>query len=224
MSKQISPKIVSLAFGVMVVVFAVGSYIFAVWQEPGSAPPADNVLPPLNVSYVAQEKVGGLILNTGGATNGLIVDKGNVGIGTASPGAKLDISGNIKIADGTQGTDKVLTSDASGVARWKDPIPPGSLMGMWWQNHGTFINPFNCYGDFSCTNLLGPKLSSGVMVNVNGDSVITGTCSYYYNPSFGCMAGGAAQYAKCAAGLETFYYTLPIPSYQQTQYVCRKPI
>jgi len=46
---------------------------------------------------------------------------GNVGIGTASPGAKLDVVGKIRMADGTQGADKVLTSDASGVGTWQDP-------------------------------------------------------------------------------------------------------
>ena len=51
------------------------------------------------------------------------IDKnGNVGIGTTNPGAKLDISGNIKIADGTQGAGKVLTSDANGLASWKTPV------------------------------------------------------------------------------------------------------
>jgi hypothetical protein len=45
-----------------------------------------------------------------------------VGIGTSSPSTKLDInsstSGAVKIVDGTQGTSKVLTSDANGVATW----------------------------------------------------------------------------------------------------------
>lgn len=48
-------------------------------------------------------------------------DNGNVGIGTGAPLAKLDVAGNIKIADGTQGAGKVLTSDASGLASWKTP-------------------------------------------------------------------------------------------------------
>jgi microcystin-dependent protein len=44
---------------------------------------------------------------------------GNVGIGTMSPLAKLDVTGNIKITDGTQGAGKVLTSDANGLASWQ---------------------------------------------------------------------------------------------------------
>ena len=50
-----------------------------------------------------------------------LLGTGNVGIGTASPGAKLDVAGNIRIADGTQGAGEVLTSDANGLATW-EPI------------------------------------------------------------------------------------------------------
>ncbi len=42
----------------------------------------------------------------------------NVGIGTASPGAKLEVNGQIKITGGTPGIGKVLTSDAKGLASW----------------------------------------------------------------------------------------------------------
>lgn len=48
----------------------------------------------------------------------------NVGIGTYKPAAKLDIKGPyggaIRIADGTQGQGKVLTSDYNGVGTWKE--------------------------------------------------------------------------------------------------------
>ncbi|MBI4548599.1 MAG: hypothetical protein HY707_11495 [Ignavibacteriae bacterium] len=57
----------------------------------------------------------GLYLAAGNAYLG----SGNVGIGTAIPAAKLDIVGNLRIADGTQGVGKVLTSDSSGVASWQ---------------------------------------------------------------------------------------------------------
>ncbi|NHN28135.1 hypothetical protein FIA58_020855 [Flavobacterium jejuense] len=39
---------------------------------------------------------------------------------TNSPTAKLNIAGNIKIADGTQGAEKVLISDADGLATWSN--------------------------------------------------------------------------------------------------------
>ena len=59
-----------------------------------------------------------------------ITGAGNVGIGTTTPDAKLDIRGAIKIVDGTEGNDKVLTSDANGLASWQTPAS-GSL---WTQN------------------------------------------------------------------------------------------
>ena len=48
----------------------------------------------------------------------------NVGIGTSTPAAKLDVIGNIKITDGTQGANKVLTSGADGMATWAPPPLP----------------------------------------------------------------------------------------------------
>ncbi len=59
---------------------------------------------------------------------------GNVGIGTESPDEKLHISGNVKIVDGNQGANKVLTSDANGVGSWQAPpasgLPSGVIV-MW---------------------------------------------------------------------------------------------
>lgn len=43
---------------------------------------------------------------------------GNVGIGTAVPGAKLEVAGQVKITGGAPGAGKVLTSDANGLAAW----------------------------------------------------------------------------------------------------------
>jgi len=53
-------------------------------------------------------------------SNSLVLgDNANVGIGTSAPGAKLEVVGDVKIDDGTQGAGKVLTSDANGLASWQ---------------------------------------------------------------------------------------------------------
>ena len=43
---------------------------------------------------------------------------GNLGIGTVTPGAKLEVAGQIKITGGNPGDGKILTSDATGLASW----------------------------------------------------------------------------------------------------------
>jgi len=59
----------------------------------------------------------------------------NVGIGTATPGAKLEVAGGLKVTDSVNiggqlrikgvspGAGKVLTSDANGLATWVKPAP-----------------------------------------------------------------------------------------------------
>ncbi|MDO8504005.1 MAG: tail fiber domain-containing protein [bacterium] len=77
---------------VVIAGLAITAVVAFAWTEPSLAPPQDNVAAPLNVGSGGQSKIGGLILNTGGAPNGLIVQLGNVGIGTASPGAQLHLA------------------------------------------------------------------------------------------------------------------------------------
>lgn len=52
-----------------------------------------------------------------------IQTNGNIGVGTISPSAKLDVNGSVKIADGTQGAGKILVSDSNGLGSWKDAAP-----------------------------------------------------------------------------------------------------
>ena len=48
-----------------------------------------------------------------------LMPTGNVGIGTQTPSAKLEVNGRIRITDGSQAEGRVLTSDANGYAVWK---------------------------------------------------------------------------------------------------------
>ncbi|MDD5376944.1 MAG: hypothetical protein PHH16_02380 [Candidatus Gracilibacteria bacterium] len=132
-------------------------------------------------------RVGGNIAFTGG----------NVGIGTTNPGAKLEINGNIKISDGTQGIGKLLTSDANGLATWSDPSyqtiaisqPTGTIVnisndqlltgdvtltqGVWLLNIGYWLNPsaisgcFDIYVDALPTS--GTFTTIGLLPNFNSE-------------------------------------------------------
>ncbi len=78
--------------------------LVSAWVAPTQTPPNGNVGAPINTSGIGQIKAGGLMLNTNGAANGLIVDKGNVGIGTTSPKAKLDVEGKV-LSESTSASD-----------------------------------------------------------------------------------------------------------------------
>jgi hypothetical protein len=66
-------------------------------------------------------------------------DAGNVGVGTLTPAAKLDVAGTAKMAGFALPTDaasgRVLTSDASGAGTWQ--VPQASPDGDWavWTNN-----------------------------------------------------------------------------------------
>lgn len=75
-----------------------------------------------------------LTLSHAGSTgaSSFSVPSANVGVGTVNPGAKLEVDGTsgttLKIVDGNQGTGKILTSDANGVASWSTPSGGGNFM------------------------------------------------------------------------------------------------
>lgn len=71
--------------------------------------------------------------------NDISYTNGNVGIGTATPDAKLHVAGTAKIVDGTQGAGKVLTSDANGLASWQ--ALPVVTPSQWTTNGSTIYYP-----------------------------------------------------------------------------------
>ena len=69
-----------------------------------------------------------------------ILDGGNVGIGTTTPGAKLEINGSLKISGGSPGTGKFLVSDNTGLASWSDisgSLLPNGVAGNTLRHNGT---------------------------------------------------------------------------------------
>jgi hypothetical protein len=88
MPKIISPKIIALTFGVLVIVFLAAFYISA-WTEPTGAPPTSNASTTINVSANPQIKEGALQVN-GFKNIGTTDVSGNKIINLAEPTANAD--------------------------------------------------------------------------------------------------------------------------------------
>ena len=125
--KETFKKLISLVLGVMIISLALGVWGMA-FTEPSREPPEENASAPLNIGTTGQTKSGwlatldslwiglqhpggnrfglmqvlnGALININGASLGLAVPHGKVGIGTQSPedGFAMEVSGDIKLSD-----------------------------------------------------------------------------------------------------------------------------
>jgi hypothetical protein len=127
--KEFFQKSISLILGVAIISLALSFWVKA-WTEPQEDPTAGNIESPLNVGNTGQTKTGwlstlkslwvgqdpgalgdlypgvlqvlnGALINSNGASTGLIVATGSVAIGTTSPstGFRMEVKGNIKLSD-----------------------------------------------------------------------------------------------------------------------------
>lgn len=144
-------KKISLLVSVIILSFAAAYFIFA-WEEPGTLPPGDNVPTPINVGTDPQAKAASIAATEFYDYNnpdyyinpfGQSVFSGKIGIGTKTPGAKLDIRGQIIGGFGAQTT--------GGTKDWNDisNVRSGSGYTLLLGNAangpgpGTYFHPFN---------------------------------------------------------------------------------
>lgn len=129
------------------------------------------------------------------------LSNGNVGIGTSTPNAKLEVVGKIKASDiqlsAGAGTGKVLTSDASGNATWQN------MTSSLWKSDYQAATPA------ACTTIS--------MVTENAYQNFMATCvSYAQKTQNECDQLYAAYQADIAAGgsggWENSYYSFCIPN------------
>jgi hypothetical protein len=88
-----------------------------------------NTKNPLGVLHIDSQT------NTSGTTNTsddvIVTSAGRLGIGTIAPVTALDIRGQLRIVDGTEGVDKVFTAiNSQGLGKWSTPDLK-SKIGVW---------------------------------------------------------------------------------------------
>ncbi len=164
MEKQRAQKILPLTVIAAILSLAV-AYTILSWTEPSSSPPNENVAAPINVGSTTQTKSGGLNIS------------GNLGVGTSSPTSKLEVAGQIKITGGNPAADRVLTSDANGLATWKDvpgnaALPSGNNGAMIRHNGSEWIAATNLYNNGTSIGI--NTNSPSTTLDVNGTVKIQG--------------------------------------------------
>jgi len=83
------------------------------------------------------------------AAPAMVLDSiGNVGIGTTDPTHMLHVNGTVRIVNGTQAANRVLTSDASGIATWK-ALPTASYNTLYNANGSLTSDRTVTQGDYT---------------------------------------------------------------------------
>jgi len=90
----------------------------------------------------------------------VLTASGSLGVGTMNPKTKFDVAGKVRIADGSQGSGKLLVSDNDGIARWA----AASTLGI-----GSGGNPNDC----SATNKVVNGHSYPVAALTNGNNYMS---------------------------------------------------
>ena len=99
--------------------------------------------------------------------------RGNVGINTDSPTEKLHVSGSVRIVDGNEQDDYILTSDADGVASWQSK--PHYI--NYFEFAGSPVTTVVSSGTWYKLNTTGTTslFSRGELVHTNNKVTYTGT-------------------------------------------------
>lgn len=137
---------------------------------------------------------GGVTIGTYQVPDGIVLSQGtgNVGIGTPSPGAKLEVAGQIKITGGTPGSNKVLTSNAVGLASWQTLPAGGDNLG----NH-TATTTLNM-NTHAITNITSLDFALNQSIQSSGqDLMIFGTTKFGIGtpPSVTLDVAGSGQFS-----------------------------
>ena len=133
-------------FGLIGLVIGLGvGLALAGWSNP-TGPPTDlagtNAPEPINVGPATQTKTGQLIIN--GFLTAPTIFTGKLGIGPGAvisfdPFAVLDVDGQIRIRGGGAAANRVLTSDANGLASWG--VAPAAGINALYEGNGIDLTP-----------------------------------------------------------------------------------
>lgn len=139
----------------------------------------------------------------------LLVSGANVGIGTSSPQANLDINGAVRIVDGNEANGKILVSDATGIATWTDGA---TVNGGGWTIDGNLLSStFDSVGIGTTTPGAELEVVGHIWQTGTGKSVFLGegaganddlSTNYNVAVGFNTLMANTTGYKNCAIGSE----------------------
>jgi Collagen triple helix repeat (20 copies) len=175
---------------------AVGAALFSIaltayadtFTQPAGAPATSDAYAPLTTSLTGQTKAGNLQVNAlgiAGSGNALLVASGNVGIGTTSPTANLEVWGNTPTLKLTQNSvlpgNPALYITAAGANNTATIYLGGSVLQSNTQRSNLFLNPTAGNVGIGTTT---PKFKLDVTGDINASNrLFSGGNSMLYMPS-----------------------------------------
>ncbi len=179
------PELGKMMLRLYAIIFFVCSYLVGMsqtvtgWQLTGNRN-ADQK----SVSFVGTTDGVPLRFGTKNTIKMLIDSVGRVGVGNLTPAYTLDVLGQLRLNNGTQGAGKVLTSDASGVATWLTPASNP------WATSGNNLYNIN-------TGRIGiGTVAPNALLDVNGDILVNGIRIGRGTSLFNTILGGLAMPAN----------------------------
>lgn len=181
-------KNISFVIVIAIAAYFLSYFALAAWSEPGSIPPAGNVLPPINISSTGQTKNGSLAVTTlydannpantyyvdpfGNALGISAVLGGKVSIGTGSIGQEMLDIHPISNGSASMGDGAVMASGLYGVGLGEG----GDAFGRSSLKVG---GPINVNGDYSIginlNNIAAGTITTPNVMSIMGGKVGIGT-------------------------------------------------
>jgi hypothetical protein len=125
----------------------------------------------------------------------LDINDQNIGIGTSTPTAKLEVNGQVKITGGTPAAGQVLTSDASGLATW-EPVPAPAVNHIYFEVKLTTDYNWPTIGTVQKIDF-----SGGAMIWENEGNAFNATNSTFTAPEDGIYSfRGSIHFKNITAG------------------------
>lgn len=157
-------------------IYLVCFLVFLLTELQAQVVKIDNVSSNLRLQIDALNNSSG---SSGISDDLVITQDGNVGIGTISPRAKLELNGTLRIVDGNQQAGAFLVSDATGLGSWYDADLIGRKILI-----GSIMSTGNLGAAYTNITAIPLNLKGGLWMIVGRANIVGGGTGTEQRPHF----------------------------------------